>query len=89
MGVRFFDGVICWIAGPVKGAENDLVMARNFDSLGFTHSWERCLADLGYVGWSERCLTGFKRTRGALSEQQQGDQPQDRILPCDCRTCNR
>ena len=73
VGTSFFNGIICWVAGPVRAVENDLTMARTFDSLSSMEDWERAMADLAYVGWSHRCKVANKRRPGQPLTREQAE----------------
>lgn len=58
------DGELLWASAPLPGATVDITAARRAGIAGMLVSVIGVLADLGYVGWDERAVTGKRKPRG-------------------------
>jgi hypothetical protein len=58
------DGELLWAAAPLPGATVDITAARKADIAAMLVCLIGVLADLGYVGWDEKVITGRRKPRG-------------------------
>lgn len=58
------DGELLWAAAPQPGATVDVTAARKAGIAAMLISVIGVFADLGYLGWDERAVTGRRRPRG-------------------------